>query len=140
MYTKIIVPVAIDQLPHGERTLRIAQSLLGEGGEIVLLNVVEDLHAYAQGYMLVDFPVSLIEESREQARKLLLELAEKTGIAARVEIRTGGAAPTINEIATDEKADLVIIASHRPGLKDYFIGSTASRVVSHCPVAVLVDR
>ncbi|WP_104667687.1 universal stress protein [Ensifer adhaerens] len=140
MYKKIIVPIAMDQLEHGESVLGIAEKLVDEGGEIVLLNVVEDLNAYAQGYMIVDFPLEMVEESRKQAKKTLDDMKAKHGINGRVEIRTGGAAGTINAFASEENADLVIIASHRPGLIDYFIGSTASRVVSHCPCAVLVDR
>ncbi|AGA05952.1 universal stress protein [Sinorhizobium meliloti] len=140
MYKKIIVPIAMDQLEHGESVLGIAEKLIDEGGEIILLNVVEDLNAYAQGYMIVDFPLEMIEESRKHAVKTLEALKTKHGINGRVEIRTGGAAGSINAFAEEENADLVIIASHRPGLIDYFIGSTASRVVSHCPCAVLVDR
>jgi nucleotide-binding universal stress UspA family protein len=140
MYRKIIVPIAMDQLEHGESVLGIAEKLIDEGGEIILLNVVEDLNAYAQGYMIVDFPLEMIEESRRHAVKTLEALKTKHGIHGRIEIRTGGAAGTINALAKEENADLVIIASHRPGLIDYFIGSTASRVVSHCPCAVLVDR
>jgi universal stress protein F len=49
MYSRIIVPIAMDQLEHGEKVLERAKSLLDEGGEIILLNVVEDLNAYAQG-------------------------------------------------------------------------------------------
>ena len=139
MYRKIIVPIAMEQLEHGESVLGIAEKLIDEGGEIIL-NVVEDLNAYAQGYMIVDFPLEMIEESRKHAVKTLEALKTKHGINGRVEIRTGGAAGSINALAEEEKADLVIIASHRPGLIDYFIGSTASRVVSHCPCAVLVDR
>lgn len=90
--------------------------------------------------MIVDFPLEMVEESRKQAKKTLDDMKTKHGINGRVEIRTGGAAGTINAFASEENADLVIIASHRPGLIDYFIGSTASRVVSHCPCAVLVDR
>ncbi len=55
MYKKIIVPIAIDQLEHGEKVIDIAQALVDPEGEIILLNVVEDLYAYAQGYMIVDF-------------------------------------------------------------------------------------
>ena len=69
MYSKIIVPIAMDQLEHGEKVLTRAQSLLDDGGEIILLNVVEDLNAYAQGYMIVDFPLELIEASRDHAKK-----------------------------------------------------------------------
>ena len=140
MYSKIIVPIAMDQLEHGERTLGIAKALLKGGGEIILLNVVEDLSAYAQGYMIVDFPLEILEASEKHARKTLTELKDKHAIAGRVEIRVGGTAGVIIALAAEEKADLVIIASHRPGLMDYFIGATASRVVSHCACAVLVDR
>ncbi|WP_438749529.1 universal stress protein [Pararhizobium sp. O133] len=140
MYKKIIVPIAMDHLEHGEKTLERAQSLLDDGGEIILLNVVEDLNAYAQGYMIVDFPLELMETSRKQATQTLTELKDKHGINGRVEIRIGGAAGVINAFAEEAEGDLVIIASHRPGLIDYFIGSTASRVASHCRCAVLIDR
>ena len=92
MYKKIIVPIAMDQLEHGESVLGIAEKLIDEGGEIVLLNVVEDLNAYAQGYMIVDFPLEMVEESRKQAKKTLEAMKTKHGINGRVEIRTGGAA------------------------------------------------
>jgi universal stress protein F len=140
MYSKIVVPIAMDHLEHGEAVLERAKSLLDPGGEIILLNVVEDLNAYAQGYMIVDFPLEVIDASRDHAKKTLNELKEKHGVTGRIEIRIGGAAGVINTFAEDEKADLVIIASHRPGLIDYFIGSTASRVASHCKCAVLIDR
>lgn len=133
MYKKIIVPIAMDQLEHGESVLGIAEKLIDEGGEIILLNVVEDLNAYAQGYMIVDFPLEMIEESRKHAVKTLEALKTKHGINGRVEIRTGGAAGSINALAEEENADLVIIASHRPGLIDYFIGSTASRASAIAP-------
>jgi universal stress protein F len=140
MYSRIIVPIAMDQLEHGEKVLERAKSLLDEGGEIILLNVVEDLNAYAQGYMIVDFPLEMIEASRKHAANTLADLQRKHGVTGRVEIRVGGAAGVINSFAEEMEGDLVIIASHRPGLIDYFIGSTASRVASHCKCAVLIDR
>jgi universal stress protein F len=33
-----------------------------------------------------------------------------------------------------------VIASHRPGIQDYFLGSTASRVVRHANCTVHVMR
>ena len=36
--------------------------------------------------------------------------------------------------------DLIIVASHRPGLQDYFLGSTAAKVVRHAKCSVLVIR
>ena len=33
-----------------------------------------------------------------------------------------------------------MIASHKPGFSDYFIGSTAARIVRHAQCSVLVTR
>ena len=136
MYQTIIVPVAMDQLERGEAILTRARHLRAEGGRIVLLNVVEDF----QGYLAIDFPVELIEQEQDQARLKLEALRNRLGISADIEIRYGGAAREIIKAAEELSADLVIVASHRPGIANYLIGATADRVVRHCPVSVLVDR
>ena len=136
MYQTIIVPVAMDQLERGEAILERARHLRAEGGRIVLLNVVEDF----QGYLAIDFPVELIEQEQDQARLKLEALRNRLGIAADIEVRYGGAAREIIKAAEELSADLVIVASHRPGIANYLIGATADRVVRHSPVSVLVDR
>lgn len=136
MFRRIVVPVAVDQLERAEKTLPLAARMLDPGGEILLLNVVEDF----PGYLAVDFPAELIEEERAQAHDRLTALRDRLGIDATVEVRYGPAAHEIIKAATEREADLVIIASHRPGIANYFIGATADRVVRHCPVSVLVDR
>lgn len=136
MFHKIVVPVAMDQIERGEATLRKAAGLLDPGGEILLLNVVEDF----QGYLAIDFPVELIEAEQKEAGEKLVELKDRLAIPAKTEVRYGSAAREINKAVAEHGADLVVIASHRPGLADYFLGATADRVVRHCPVSVLVDR
>ena len=136
MYQTIIVPVAMDQLERGEAILERARHLRAEGGRIVLLNVVEDF----QGYLAIDFPVELIEQEQDQARLKLEALRNRIGISADIEVRYGGAAREIIKAAEELSADLVIVASHRPGIANYLIGATADRVVRHSPVSVLVDR
>ena len=44
------------------------------------------------------------------------------------------------EKTNESGADLLIIASHRPGLQDYFLGSTAAHVVRHAACSVHVIR
>ncbi|MCL6709582.1 universal stress protein [Pseudomonas sp. R2.Fl] len=136
MYKKIIVPVDCGQLDKGEKILRKAAALLDTGGEIILLTVVEDM----PGYLAVDLPVDIIENAIKDGKAKLVELKEKTGVAARVEIRTGAPAREIIAAAQEHGADLVIVASHVPDFSNYFIGATADRVVRHSKCAVLVDR
>ncbi|MBP1850152.1 universal stress protein [Rhizobium halophytocola] len=136
MYKKIVVPVDCGQLDKGEKILLKAKSLLDEGGEILLLTVVEDM----PGYLAIDVPVDIVSSAIDDGKTRLLELKSKTGIAARIEIRTGTPAREILAAADEFKADLVIVASHVPDLANYFIGATADRLVRHAKCSVLVDR
>ena len=46
----------------------------------------------------------------------------------------------ITEHAKENAIDCIVVASHRPGLQDIFIGSTADWVVRHAPCSVHVVR
>lgn len=136
MYKKIIVAVDVSALDRGERILTRAAGLLSEGGRIVLLSVVEDL----PGYILAEVPVSISKDARADAREKLSDLSRRLGVAADIEVRQGPPAHEILSAAQALDADLVIIASHKPDLSNYFIGATADRVVRHSKCSVLVDR
>jgi universal stress protein F len=136
MYRKILVPIEVGSMDRGERALRKAAALLDEGGEIVLLNVVEDVPAYVR----VDLPVELIENALEDGRRKLEALSLKTGIPTIAEVQRGPPANGILTAAGEHGADLIIIASHIPDLSNYFIGATADRVVRHAKCSVLVER
>ncbi len=136
MYRKIIVAVEIGQMEKGEKILAKAMALLDEGGELILLNVTEDV----PGYLAMDLPTDLIEMAVKQAEQALAQLKVKAGANARIEVRVGASARQIMEAATEHDADLIIIGSHRPDFSNYLLGSTADRVVRHANCSVLVDR
>lgn len=136
MYKSIIVPVDTTALDKGEKILKKAASLLDAGGVVTLLTVVEDI----PGYLALDVPVDLIENSIKEAKAKLVGLKETCGVDAKVEIRNGPPAREILAAAQEHGADLIIIASHVPDFSNYFIGATADRVVRHSKISVLVDR
>lgn len=43
-------------------------------------------------------------------------------------------------VAEEAAADLIVVGSHRPTMKDYLLGTNASRVVRHARCSVLVAR
>ena len=43
-------------------------------------------------------------------------------------------------VAEEAEADLVVVGSHRPAMKDYLLGTNAARVVRHAHSSVLVAR
>lgn len=136
MYKKIIVPVEMGQIEKGEKILAKAKALLDEGGEIVLVNIVETVPSY----IAIDLPVDFMDLSVKDAEAKLAALDTKITAGARKVVRVGPAAREIMDLAEKEKADLIIIASHRPDFTNYLIGATADRVVRHAKCSVLVDR
>ena len=136
MYRKIVVPVEIGQLAKGEKILRKAMALLDTGGEIILLNVTENL----PGYLSIELPLDFIERNVADATERLNALNETCGANAKVLVRVGSPGRDILAAAEQLSADLVIIASHQPDMSNYLLGSTADRVVRHAHCSVLVDR
>ena len=46
----------------------------------------------------------------------------------------------ILRVAEEAEADLIVVGSHRPAMKDYLLGTNAARVVRHARCSVLVAR
>lgn len=135
MYTNILVPVALDHDRDVDRAIAVARVLLSPGGRITALTVMEELPSYASQYL---------PEGHAEAQKdaVLALMREKLGFADDIEVATvhGPAGQEILHFAETHDKDLIVVASHRPGLQDYFLGSTAARVVRHATCAVHVVR
>lgn len=135
MYKNIIVPIALDHERDTNGALDIARALCADGGTITALNVIDQLPSYATEYLPADHAVHQ-EDGVANAVREVVGAAEDVTVA----VIHGHSGRTIVEYAEDNSADLIVIASHRPGLQDYFLGSTAARVVRHAPCAVHVVR
>ncbi|MEJ8311027.1 universal stress protein [Agrobacterium larrymoorei] len=136
MYRKILVPVDLSNADKAERAVKKAEALLDQGGQIMLMNVVEDL----PGYLAIDVPMDIIENAVKDAKNQLAILKEASPHIFSTEIRSGAPAREILAFAEEIGVDLIIISSHTPDFTNYFIGSTADRVVRHARCSVLVDR
>ena len=136
MYKTILVPIDLAHVAEGKAILDVAAKQADEGAKIILLNVIEEIPTWAAA----EIPKDIIDRSTENVRSEIEGIANASGMKMDTEIRSGHASNTILEVAKERNADLIIIASHRPGLQDYFLGSTASKVVRHANCSVLVVR
>ena len=136
MYKNIIVAVDLAHGEAGKALLKRANALIDEGGTVHLLHVLEDVPSY----IAAELPRDLSERRHAEAKVELGLLAEGSDVETVTDVRSGAAASQILQAAEDNDADLIMIASHRPGLSDYFIGSTAARVVRHAQCSVLISR
>lgn len=114
------LPLAADQARHYDATL-------------TLLYVVPDV-----------WPVEAEpHENDSLIAKLQTIASELVGEDTRTEIRVehhNSAHRCIREVAEREGADLIVMTSHDPGLRDPHLGSTATQVVQHANCSVLVVR
>ena len=76
------------------------------------------------------------------ARTRLARLADDCAEGGEVEthVTSGSVYGGILEVAERCGADLIVLASHRPEMKDYLLGANASRVVRHARCSVMVVR
>ncbi|MBI1415832.1 MAG: universal stress protein [Limimaricola sp.] len=135
MYKNILVPVAYDHDHSDLQPLEVVRLLADAGARVTLLHVMDEVPNYAISYMPEDFRI----KAREAIyRDLEARASAIPGCEARVIDGTPGS--TILDFAGEHGVDLIVIASHRPGMRDYFLGSTAARVVRHADCAVHVLR
>ena len=134
MYKKILVPLALDH-GHGFRAMDVARRLKAEGGEIIALHVIDQIPGFAGLYVT--------EKNDKEIRKLADEaIAERIGDQkdAEVLVIVGHPGRSITDHAKKIGADCIIVGSHKPGLQDFLLGSTAARIVRHSPCSVHVLR
>ena len=134
MYSNIIVSLSLEH-GIGDNAIELARKLLNEGGKITAIHVSEPLQGSVKSYVSKE----AIDEGMAQTKKML---ADRIGDSKDIDglILQGHSAQGILDYAKKVKADCIIVGSHKPGLKDHLLGSTASRTVRHSPCSVHVLR
>ncbi len=135
MFKNILIPVSFDEEEKTARALDLARQVGDADTRVTLLHVVERVPVYVASYIPDDY----LSESRAEIEK---DLAEKAAEVpnAHAAVVEGHAGSGILNFLEENGVDLVIIASHRPGVQDYFLGGTAAHVVRHAKCSVHVVR
>ena len=134
MYNKIIIALALD---HGfsSNALNIARSLINKEGKIMAVHVSEPVTGIARLYLAED-------DVAKAQQTIKAEISSRLDKHEDIEavILTGHAGRELPDYADKVGADCIIVGSHKPGLEDFFLGSTSARVVRHARCAVHVLR
>ena len=108
MFRRVLVPV--DFTPKAMRAARAAARVVSDGGEVVLLHVVEKLHGDLPG--IERFYRRLERMARGKARPFT-EIFRRRGTAVRVAIMYGDPLEETLRFAASSRADLIVMGSHR---------------------------
>ncbi len=137
MYTKIMVPVDLRHLAELDKALRVAADLASHyGAEVVYVGVTGEE------------PSDLGATPAEVAGRLEAFAAEQAAAHGVRASATSVVAPdltadldaALQRVAAESGADLVVMASHKPGLVDWFWPSHGGRLASHATISVFLVR
>ncbi|WP_108259528.1 universal stress protein [Mangrovicoccus ximenensis] len=79
-------------------------------------------------------------KSLEAARAELSRALEAAGLEAQLHVLEGTVYDKVIRLAEELDVDLIMVGAHRPELKEYLLGSNASRLLRHSRKSVLVLR
>ena len=147
---KIICPVDFSE--PSDAALRYAVDLADHfSAEIVLLHAINQIDptpspSYTLTHHVMEQIPQIMQQMTENAHDALQKLIANhiaDRVPARHVVEVGDPATRIVEAAEKEQADLIVIATHgRSGIKGFFFGSVAEKVVrtAGCPVLTMKHR
>jgi nucleotide-binding universal stress UspA family protein len=131
MYKCILVPVDLADTDLAKPAIETAVSMAkASGGSVCLVNVQPMTPVMLAEYVPPDFDI----QQRKSSEEALGIIAGECGLdQARVSW-------AVLEQAKAIHADLIVMSSHRPAMRTYFLGSNAGHVVRYAKCSVLVVR
>jgi len=140
MFKQILVPVDLSDPDLAKSAIETAVSLArASDGAVRLLNVMPMTPAMLAEYVPLDFDA----QQRQSAEEALAIIGGESGLKPphiTWTVRQGGIYHEVLEEAKSIHADLIVMSSHRPAMKTYFLGSNAGHVVRYAKCSVLVVR
>ncbi len=140
MFNNILVAVDLEHDTHMDDLRRVASDIANAyGAQVHLLNVIGAAPAVVSQFL----PENYEKMVSKKIEKDLAVLAAKVDLAegaAASSVRFGGVYQEILAHANNIGADLIIVASHKPNVGDYLLGTTAARIVRHASCSTLVVR
>jgi len=142
MLQRVLLP--LDGSKRAERAIPVAARIAHASGSSLILLRAVGTHIEFGTYMTE--PSVLIQEALETDLTWAISYLARikasrdlAGIETTVEVRSGGAAQTILDVAQTRHVDLIILCSRgETGFKRWVLGSVAQQVARHSPHPVLV--
>jgi nucleotide-binding universal stress UspA family protein len=140
MFKHILVPIDLADPDLAKPALETAMTLArASGGSVRLINVLPTMPVMLAEFVPLDFDA----QQKSASQEALEIVARETGLDASqvsIVVRQGGVYHEIIEEAAGIGADLIVMSSHRPAMRSYFLGSNAGHVVRYARCSVLVVR
>lgn len=140
MFKSILVPIDLADTDLAKPAIATAATLSQTWNAVVrLLNVLPMTPVMLAEYVPPDFDT----QQHKSAEEVLAGLTANCGLdPSKISstVRQGGIYHEVLEEAKAIGADLIVMSSHRPAMRTYFLGSNAGHIVRYAKCSVLVVR
>jgi len=141
MYKNILVAIDLNDDASCRKPLLSAVELARKFvAQLHVLTVVREVEAILQA-KTSPLGYELIVTDLENQLAALIRRVNADDLQPKILVTHGANIyAQILGVAEEAGADLIVVGSHRPAMKDYLLGTNASRVVRHARCSVLVAR
>jgi nucleotide-binding universal stress UspA family protein len=141
MYKNILLAIDLnDEASCGKPLLSAVELARKFGAQLHVLTVVREIEAVLQAKS-APLAYDLIAKDLENQLVSLIRRVDASDLHPKILVAHGASIyAEILAVAEEANADLIVIGSHRPAMKDYLLGTNASRVMRHARCSVLVAR
>jgi nucleotide-binding universal stress UspA family protein len=140
MYKNILLAIDLNDETSCRKPLLSAVELARTfGARLHVLTVVREVEAILEARATIAYEV--IVSDLENRIATLIRRADASDLKPNILVTHGASIyAEILGVAEEAEADLIVVGSHRPAMKDYLLGTNAARVVRHARCSVLVAR
>lgn len=143
VFYRVVVPTDFSE--GAEEAWALARKLAAQvGSELVLVHVFSQAPLWGEGTLSAEHVRGVYEAGRQWVATRLEAWAQEAraeGRTVRTALREGAPHDEILALATDERADLIVMGTAaRGGLGRALLGSVADRVLRLAPCPVLLVR
>jgi nucleotide-binding universal stress UspA family protein len=140
IYKNILVPVDLAEPDIAKPAIEAACAMARQsGGTVRIVNVLPMTPVMLAEYVPPDFDVQQRKTAEDAIATITRDCGLESGRVSGV-VRQGGIYHEVLEEAAAINADLIVMTSHRPAMRTYFLGSNAGHVVRYARCSVLVVR
>lgn len=141
MYNTILVPVDLDDKHSWRKAIPTAVTLCESfDAGLMVMTVIPSIDLPAIGQFLPQGFETQVQQHVTSRLKAFVSAQVPPGIEVQHVVSTGKIYQEIVHIAAKISADLIVMGSHHPDLKEYLLGPNAARVVRHARGSVMVVR
>ena len=140
LFRRVLATIDLGDGHSSVRVVQAALEVIAPGDTLHVVCIVPDFGTSLVGsFFPADHEEKAIEKTKEALHTFTAKHVPKDVPVQHI-IAHGNVYEEILEAAKTVSADLIVVGSHRPELKDYLLGPNAARVVRHSRRSVLVVR